>query len=173
MAIQSNMRTALVAVILAAGSNEHSGQSPASRQIDPPVATLGKEFVSKTAHVNGTTSSRGRGLCGHLCCTGFCHGKPGINSAFQRQAHGAVTDAAPLTRSTLRSVQVLRITKLACALSALATRPARSSNKLRAIHSVRSARIGSSDAALRAGRTVAMRAAKVNTRVVTSKMSGA
>ena len=40
-------------------------------------------------------------------------------------------------------------------------------------HSVRSARIGSRAAALRAGRRVAMRPATVSTSVVTSKISGA
>src|SRR5258705_13921761 len=39
-------------------------------------------------------------------------------------------------------------------------------------YSVRRARIGSKAAARRAGKTVAMRAAKLSTRVVTSKMSG-
>jgi hypothetical protein len=41
------------------------------------------------------------------------------------------------------------------------------------IHSVRNARIGSRAAALRAGRRVATRPARLNTRVVSSKMSGA
>lgn len=40
-------------------------------------------------------------------------------------------------------------------------------------HSVRSARIGSRAAALRAGSTVAISAAKLSTSVVTSKISGA
>jgi pimeloyl-ACP methyl ester carboxylesterase len=62
MSIQFNSLTALLFVLIACSSV--FGQAEAKRQIDPGVAKLGKGFVSKTAHVHGTTLHYVRGGTG-------------------------------------------------------------------------------------------------------------
>ena len=53
---------ALLFVVIACSSV--FGQAEAQRQIDPGVAQLGKDFVSNTAQVNGTTLHYVRGGTG-------------------------------------------------------------------------------------------------------------
>jgi hypothetical protein len=59
--MQDSLR-ALLGVVLVCSSV--LGQAEAKRQIEPGVANLGKGFVSKTAHVHGTTLHYVRGGTG-------------------------------------------------------------------------------------------------------------